>query len=128
LAREVTIRLRNRYKEGQPLTVRVPLNAIAQEIVERYKNCDGDKLLLFTSEQKYNVAIKRLFALNSPYLCRYSLQAGQRNQPCRLTQQTQERQQGIRPIPKDCERTANTLQTNILERKICDYAKQTLCL
>lgn len=48
-------------KEGRPLTVRVPLNAIAQEIVERYKNCDGDKLLPFISEQKYNVAIKRIF-------------------------------------------------------------------
>ncbi|MDO5570177.1 MAG: site-specific integrase [Bacteroidales bacterium] len=48
-------------KEGRPLTVRVPLNATAQEIVERYKNCEGNKLLPFISEQKYNVAIKRIF-------------------------------------------------------------------
>ena len=48
-------------KEGRPLTVRVPFNATAQEIVERYKNCEGNKLLPFISEQKYNVAIKRIF-------------------------------------------------------------------
>ncbi len=48
-------------KEGRPLTVRVPLNDIAVEIVERYKHCEGDKLLPFISEQKYNVAIKRIF-------------------------------------------------------------------
>lgn len=48
-------------KEGRPLTVRVPLNAIAQEIMERYKHREGDKLLPFISEQKYNVAIKRIF-------------------------------------------------------------------
>lgn len=48
-------------KEGRPLTVRVPLNSTAQEIVERYKNCEGNKLLPFISEQKYNVAIKRIF-------------------------------------------------------------------
>ncbi len=48
-------------KEGRPLTVRVPLNSVAQEIVERYRNCEGDKLLPFISEQKYNVAIKRIF-------------------------------------------------------------------
>jgi site-specific recombinase XerD len=48
-------------KEGRPLTVRVPLNDIAQEIVERYRTHEGDKLLPFISEQKYNVAIKRIF-------------------------------------------------------------------
>ena len=48
-------------KEGRPLTVRVPLNAMALEIVERYKRCEGDKLLPFISEQKYNVSIKRIF-------------------------------------------------------------------
>ena len=41
--------------------MRVPLNAIAQEIFERYKHCEGDKLLPFISEQKYNVGIKRIF-------------------------------------------------------------------
>ncbi len=48
-------------KEGRPLTVRVPLNAIAMEIVERYADSGGDKLLPFISEQKYNIAIKRIF-------------------------------------------------------------------
>lgn len=47
--------------EGRPLTVRVPLNQTAKEIVSRYKNLDGDKLLPFISEQKYNLAIKRIF-------------------------------------------------------------------
>lgn len=48
-------------KEGRPLTVRVPLNAMASEILARYEACDGDKLLPFISEQKYNLAIKRIF-------------------------------------------------------------------
>lgn len=48
-------------KEGRPLTVRVPLNDMALEIVERYKRCEGDRLLPFISEQKYNVSIKRIF-------------------------------------------------------------------
>jgi integrase len=48
-------------KEGRPLTVRVPLNQTAKEIAARYKGLDGDKLLPFISEQKYNMAIKRIF-------------------------------------------------------------------
>lgn len=48
-------------KEGRPLTVRVPLNPTALEIIARYKNYEGDKLLPFISEQKYNVSIKRIF-------------------------------------------------------------------
>jgi len=47
-------------REGRPLTVRVPLNVTAKEILERYKYLD-EKLLPFISEQKYNVAIKRMF-------------------------------------------------------------------
>ena len=46
-------------REGRPVTVRVPLNSIAKEILERYPS--GDRLLPFISEQKYNVAIKRAF-------------------------------------------------------------------
>lgn len=45
-------------KEGNPVTVRVPLNDKAKEILERYKDHEG-KLLPFISEQKYNEAIKR---------------------------------------------------------------------
>lgn len=48
-------------KEGRPVTVRVPLNTIAKEILERYKNIEGNSLFPLISEQKYNVAIKRMF-------------------------------------------------------------------
>ncbi|MFR9543801.1 MAG: site-specific integrase, partial [Rikenellaceae bacterium] len=48
-------------KEGRPLTVRVPLNANAKEILERYNNLSDGRLLPFISEQKYNVSIKRIF-------------------------------------------------------------------
>lgn len=47
-------------KDNRPKTIRVPLNQIAQEILDRYTDCDG-KLFPFISEQKYNVAIKRIF-------------------------------------------------------------------
>lgn len=50
----------SKTKEGRPVTVRVPLNATALEILERYKEC-GDKLLPFISSQKYNDAIKVMF-------------------------------------------------------------------
>lgn len=46
-------------KDGRPVTVRVPLNAIAKEILSRYP--DEESLFPFISEQKYNVAIKRMF-------------------------------------------------------------------
>ncbi len=49
-------------KEGNPVTVRVPLNGKAKEILERYKEHEG-KLLPFISEQKYNDAIKKIFKL-----------------------------------------------------------------
>lgn len=47
-------------KEGRPVTVRVPLNSVAREILARYADC-GDRLLPFISQQKYNEAIKRAF-------------------------------------------------------------------
>jgi len=50
-------------KEGNPITVRVPLNAKAKAILEKYKDCEGDKLLPLISEQKYNGAIKKAFEL-----------------------------------------------------------------
>ena len=46
-------------KDGRPVTVRVPLNSAAKEILERYNECD--RLLPFISQQKYNDAIKRAF-------------------------------------------------------------------
>jgi integrase len=48
-------------KEGRPITVRVPLNTTAKEILNRYP--DGSKLLPFISEQKYNASIKDMFRL-----------------------------------------------------------------
>jgi len=50
-------------REGRPLTVRVPLNTIAKEILERYPENKDNQLLPFISEQKYNQAIKEAFRL-----------------------------------------------------------------
>ena len=49
-----------KIKNGRPITVRVPLNTTAKEILNRYQ-LPGDKLLPFISEQKYNIAIKEMF-------------------------------------------------------------------
>lgn len=48
--------------EGRPVTVRVPLNETAKAIIERYKDDKRKPLFPFISEQKYNVAIKDMFA------------------------------------------------------------------
>jgi integrase len=50
-------------KDGRPVTVRVPLNDTAHEILKRYEGNDGNSLLPFISEQKYNDAIKKIFEL-----------------------------------------------------------------
>lgn len=47
-------------KDGRPITVRVPLNSIAKEILSRYSG-NQEKLLPFISEQQYNKAIKKMF-------------------------------------------------------------------
>lgn len=49
-------------KEGRPVTVRVPLNTTAKEIINRYANHEGETLLPFIAEQNYNLAIKDMFA------------------------------------------------------------------
>jgi hypothetical protein len=49
-------------KEGRPVTVRVPLVDTAKEILSRYANNEGDRLLPFIAEQNYNYAIKDMFA------------------------------------------------------------------
>ena len=51
-------------KEGRAVTVRVPLNAIATEIIERYKGYQGATLFQFTSQQQYNRDIKTMFRLS----------------------------------------------------------------
>ena len=50
-------------KEGRAITVRVPLNAIATEIIERYSDTPGDKLFQYTTQQQYNRDIKKMFKL-----------------------------------------------------------------
>ena len=51
-------------KEGRAITVRVPLNTIATEIIERYKDYQGATLFQFTSQQQYNRDIKTMFKLS----------------------------------------------------------------
>lgn len=48
-------------RDDRPVVVRVPLNKTAEEIVTRYADFAGDRLLPFISAQKYNDAIKRAF-------------------------------------------------------------------
>ena len=50
-------------KDERPATVRVPLNAVAAEIVARYEDKDRAALLPFISAQQYNNAIKEAFTL-----------------------------------------------------------------
>ena len=51
-------------KDGHPITIRVPLNTIAKEILSKYACFDGKALFPYISEQKYNDAIKEIFALS----------------------------------------------------------------
>lgn len=51
----------HKTKDGRPVTVRVPLNATAKLILEKYSNIQSEKLLPFISAQKYNDAIKKCF-------------------------------------------------------------------
>lgn len=53
----------NKTKAEVPLTIRVPLNQIAQEILEKYSTFDGDRLLPFISQVHYNEAIKQIFTI-----------------------------------------------------------------
>ena len=70
-------------KEERPVTVRVPLNTMAKEILERYTTDDMDAPLLpFISAQKYNDAIKRAFKV-----------AGLTRSVTRLNPQTREPEQ-----------------------------------
>lgn len=53
----------SKTKEGRVNTVRVPLNKIALEILNKYSSIDTkDKLLPFIAEQKYNIYIKQAFS------------------------------------------------------------------
>lgn len=48
-------------KDGNPITVRVPLNSIALEIIDRHRDTSRDSLMPFSTEQKYNEDIKLIF-------------------------------------------------------------------
>lgn len=48
-------------KDDKPLTVRVPLSKKAKEILSRYPEVEGGKLLPFIASQRYNDAIKEAF-------------------------------------------------------------------
>lgn len=48
-------------KNGNPVTVRVPLNTIAREIIDRYKDFEGPGLFPFIVEQRYNDYIRLMF-------------------------------------------------------------------
>lgn len=48
-------------KEEDAITVRVPLNTIACEILKRYDRTDDERLLPFTTLQHYNKDIKTIF-------------------------------------------------------------------
>ncbi len=50
-------------KDGRPVTVRVPLNKIAVEILEKYADYNGKELLPYISFQRYNDAIKEIFTI-----------------------------------------------------------------
>ena len=53
----------SKTKEGNPITVRVPLNAMAKNIYEKYKDDERVKLFPFISEPRYNDAIRKAFEL-----------------------------------------------------------------
>jgi len=50
-------------KDGRPITVKVPLNSTAKEILNKYADYKGNALLPYISDQKYNKAIKEAFKI-----------------------------------------------------------------
>lgn len=48
-------------RDGRPVTTKVPLSAIALQIIEKYKDLPGDILLPVISDQKYNKYLRELF-------------------------------------------------------------------
>lgn len=50
----------DKTKDENPRTIHVPLNNQASEIIEKYKDYQGDKLFPFTSQQQYNEDIKKI--------------------------------------------------------------------
>ena len=50
-------------KDGDPKTIRVPLNKIGLRILNKYKKFEGEKLLPFIPERKYNMAIREVLKI-----------------------------------------------------------------
>ena len=50
-------------KDGNPKTIKVPINKTAQAIIDRYADPKRNELLPFISDQNYNEAIKEVFKL-----------------------------------------------------------------
>lgn len=50
-------------RDGNPITVRVPLNAKAKVILKKYEDSTREQLLPYTYEQDYNESIKKAFEL-----------------------------------------------------------------
>ena len=50
-------------KDGNPKTIKVPINKTAQAIIERHYDLKRKELLPFISDQNYNEAIKEVFKL-----------------------------------------------------------------
>ena len=46
--------------DGNPVVVRVPLLTAIKEILDKYKDLPGDAILPLVSQQKYNIAIKKI--------------------------------------------------------------------
>ena len=53
----------HKTKDGNPQTIKVPINKTAKAIIERYADPKRKSLLPFISDQKYNDAIKEAFRL-----------------------------------------------------------------
>lgn len=47
-------------KDGRPVVVRVPMLPVTKEILDKYKDLPGDAILPLVSQQKYNIAIKKI--------------------------------------------------------------------
>ena len=53
----------DKTKDENPRTIHVPLNTQASEIIEKYKDYQGEKLFPFTTQQQYNEDIKEMLKL-----------------------------------------------------------------
>lgn len=55
--------IQHKLRTSNPNVVRVPLSKVAIEIIERYKECAGERLLPFVNVTLYNKRIKEIFRI-----------------------------------------------------------------